>query len=124
MLLQAMADQFLSDGCRLVSGGTDNHLMLVDVTTLGLTGKAASTALEKAGIVVNKNSIPFDKNSPFVTSGIRVGTPTITTRGMGEDESRIVADLISSVLRAPEDDAVLSGTRDRVAELVASFPAP
>jgi glycine hydroxymethyltransferase len=121
---KAMADQFLAAGCRLVSGGTDNHLMLLDVTPLGLTGKDAAIALEQAGIVLNKNSIPFDQHGPFVTSGIRIGTPTITTRGMGEAESREIADLIAAVLRAAEDEAVIARTRDRVAELTTGFPAP
>src|SRR5687767_15541530 len=93
-----------SHGFRLVSGGTDNHLMLVDVFSKGLTGKVAEAALGKAGITVNKNAIPFDQNPPMVASGIRVGTPAMTTRGMREAEMDQIGDLIARVLAAPEDD--------------------
>src|SRR5438093_13532974 len=97
--------QVLSDaGFRLVSGGTDNHLMLVDVFSRGLTGKVAEAALGKAGITVNKNAIPFDRNPPMTASGIRLGTPAITSRGMREPEMDIVAELIARALAAPEDD--------------------
>ncbi|MBL7076719.1 MAG: ribose 5-phosphate isomerase B [Kiritimatiellae bacterium] len=111
-------------GLRLISGGTDNHLMLVDLTPAGLTGKDAANALEKAGIVLNKNSIPFDTKSPFVTSGIRIGTPAVTTRGMGEVEMKTIAELISHVLGAHEDDAIIADVRTRVETLAAAFPAP
>src|SRR5439155_2931468 len=100
--------QVLSDaGFRLVSGGTDNHLMLVDVFSRGLTGKVAEAALGKAGITVNKNAIPFDRNPPMTASGIRIGTPAVTTRGLREAEMDEIASLITRVLAAPEDEGVL-----------------
>src|SRR5919205_676918 len=95
-------------GFRLVSGGTDNHLMLVDVFSKGITGKVAEAALGKAGITVNKNAIPFDQNPPMVASGIRIGTPAVTSRGMREPEMEIIGQLIARALAAPEDDRVLS----------------
>ncbi|HEX5109070.1 MAG TPA: serine hydroxymethyltransferase [Vicinamibacterales bacterium] len=109
-------------GYRLVSGGTDNHLMLVDVFSKGITGKAAETALGKAGITVNKNAIPFDQNPPMVASGIRVGTPAVTTRGMREPEMDAIADLIGRVLAAPEDDRVIGMVRKEVEALCRRFP--
>ncbi|MBN1558231.1 MAG: ribose 5-phosphate isomerase B [Lentisphaerae bacterium] len=121
---RSLAERLAADGFRLVSGGTDNHLMLVDLTSAGLTGKAAATALERAGIVVNKNCIPFDTRSPFVTSGIRLGTPAVTTRGMGEDAMHTLGGLIGDVLRAPDDEAVTDRTRRAVAELAGQFPVP
>ncbi|MDD5520039.1 MAG: ribose 5-phosphate isomerase B [Kiritimatiellae bacterium] len=121
---KAMADVFLSDGMRLVSGGTDNHLMLVDVTHIGLTGKTAALALDHAGIIVNKNAIPFDKNSPFVTSGIRIGTPAVTTRGMKEPEMAAIAGMIVGVLRNINDESLIKKTREKVGELTSRFPVP
>ena len=113
----------LSDaGFRLVSGGTDNHLMLVDVFSRGLTGKVAEAALGKAGITVNKNAIPFDQNPPMVASGIRLGTPAVTSRGMGELEMDAVAALIARVLQSPDDERVLSGVRTEVEALCRKFP--
>jgi glycine hydroxymethyltransferase len=113
----------LSDaGFRLVSGGTDNHLMLVDVFSKGLTGKVAEAALGKAGITVNKNAIPFDQNPPMVASGIRVGTPAVTSRGMGEAEMETIAEYIGRALASPEDDAVLSMVRTEVEALCRKFP--
>jgi glycine hydroxymethyltransferase len=109
-------------GFRLVSGGTDNHLMLVDVFSKGLTGKVAEAALGKAGITVNKNAIPFDKNPPMVASGIRVGTPAVTSRGMGEAEMDTIAEYIARVLASPEDDAVLAMVRSEVESLCRRFP--
>ena len=109
-------------GFRLVSGGTDNHLMLVDVFSRGLTGKAAEAALGKAGITVNKNAIPFDKNPPMVASGIRVGTPAITSRGMREPEMDVVAELITRALATPEDDAALNAVKAEVEALCRKFP--
>src|SRR5260221_5946352 len=97
-----------SAGFRLVSGGTDNHLMLVDVFSKGLTGKTAEAALGRAGITVNKNAIPFDQNPPMVASGIRIGTPAVTTRGMGEAEMELVGELIARALTAADDDGVLT----------------
>jgi glycine hydroxymethyltransferase len=109
-------------GFRLVSGGTDNHLMLVDVFSRGITGKAAEAALGKAGITVNKNAIPFDQNPPMVASGIRVGTPAVTTRGMREPEMDIIGDLISRGLRTPDDDRALAMIRTEVETLCRKFP--
>jgi len=119
-----MAEALAARGFRLVSGGTDNHLMLVDLTPMDLTGKDAANVLEDVGIVVNKNAIPFDTRSPFVTSGIRIGTPSITTRGMNENDARTVAGLLADVLLAPGDEAVRERTRGAVRELAASFPLP
>ncbi len=98
---QRLATVISSEGFRLVSGGTDNHLMLVDVFSRGITGKVAEAALGKAGITVNKNAIPFDKNPPMTASGIRVGTPAVTSRGMREAEMDIVGELIARALRTP-----------------------
>jgi glycine hydroxymethyltransferase len=111
-----------SAGFRLVSGGTDNHLMLVDVFSKGLTGKAAEAALGKAGITVNKNAIPFDKNPPMVASGIRIGTPAVTSRGMGDAEMDAIADLIARALASPDDEQVLKGVRSEVEGLCRRFP--
>lgn len=111
-------------GIRLVSGGTDNHLMLADVSSWGWTGKDAAAALDRAGITVNKNAIPFDPRSPFVTSGIRIGTAAVTTRGMGPDEMRQIAKWILSVLRSPGDEPLLRQVRQEVRELTARFPVP
>ena len=117
-LAQTLADE----GFRLVSGGTDNHLMLVDVFSRGVTGKEAEQALEKANITVNKNAIPFDKNPPMVASGIRVGTPAVTSRGMNEPEMRTIGRLIAQILRVPADTSVQSQVKRSVLELAARFP--
>jgi glycine hydroxymethyltransferase len=109
-------------GFRLVSGGTDNHLMLVDVFSKGLTGKVAEAALGKAGITVNKNAIPFDQNPPMVASGIRVGTPAITSRGMREPEMDRVAEFIAAALASPDDDAALGRVKGEVEALCRKFP--
>jgi len=109
-------------GFRLVSGGTDNHLMLVDVFSKGSTGKVAEAALGKAGITVNKNAIPFDQNPPLVASGIRIGTPAVTTRGMREPEMDAIADLIARALQAPDDDHALGMVRAEVEALCRKFP--
>ena len=109
-------------GFRLVSGGTDNHLMLVDVFSKGLTGKVAEAALGKAGITVNKNAIPFDQNPPMVASGIRIGTPAVTTRGMQEAEMDQIGDLIARVLSSPEDDRTLATVKSEVERLCRRFP--
>ena len=119
---QRLAAGLSGAGFRLVSGGTDNHLMLVDVFSRGLTGKAAEAALGKAGITVNKNAIPFDKNPPMVASGIRVGTPAITSRGMREAEMDVVAELITRALATPEDDAALNAVKAEVEALCRKFP--
>jgi len=109
-------------GFRLVSGGTDNHLMLVDVFSKGLTGKVAEAALGKAGITVNKNAIPFDQNPPMVASGVRIGTPAVTSRGMREPEMDLIAEFIATVLAAPEDHGVAAAVRDRIEVLCRKFP--
>ena len=109
-------------GFRLVSGGTDNHLVLVDVFSRGITGKGAEAALGKAGITVNKNAIPFDENPPMVASGIRIGTPALTTRGMAEPEMDLVGDYIARVLAAPEDDRVATMVHTAVETLCRRFP--
>ena len=119
---QRLARALSTAGFRLVSGGTDNHLMLVDVFSKGLTGKVAEAALGKAGITVNKNAIPFDKNPPMVASGIRVGTPAVTSRGMREAEMDLIAEYISRALAAPENDSVLGSIRAEVEGLCRTFP--
>ena len=119
---QALAEGLKAGGLRLVSGGTDNHLMLVDLRPKGLNGKIAEEALGKAGITVNKNMIPWDPEKPFVTSGVRVGSPALTTRGMGTAEMATVASLIVRVLDAPADEASLARVRSEVRELCAQFP--
>jgi glycine hydroxymethyltransferase len=117
-----LAAVIASHGFRLVSGGTDTHLMLVDVFSKGVTGKAATAALGKAGITVNQNTIPFDQNPPLVASGIRIGTPAVTTRGMAEAEMDTVGDLIARVLAAPEDERVQKMVRAEVEALCRTFP--
>src|SRR6476659_10226526 len=117
-----LATNLSAAGFRLVSGGTDNHLMLVDVFSRGLTGKVAEAALGKAGITVNKNAIPFDQNPPMVASGIRIGTPAITSRGMREAEMDVVGELIGRVLAAPDDDRVAGMVKQEVDRLSKAFP--
>jgi glycine hydroxymethyltransferase len=117
-----LAAALAGHGFRLVSGGTDNHLMLVDVFSRGVTGKAAEAALGRAGITVNKNAIPFDTNPPMTASGIRLGTPAVTTRGLGEPEMDALAGWIAKVLAAPEDLAVASAVRQDVEALCRAFP--
>jgi glycine hydroxymethyltransferase len=119
---QRLAARLSASGVRLVSGGTDNHLMLVDVFSKGITGKLAESALGKAGITVNKNAIPFDKNPPMVASGVRIGTPAVTTRGMREAEMDVIGDLITRVLGSADDDRVLADVRDEVEALCRKFP--
>jgi len=117
-----LASSLSSAGFRLVSGGTDNHMMLVDVFSKGLTGKVAEAALGKAGITVNKNAIPFDQNPPMVASGIRIGTPAVTTRGMRESEMEAIGDLIARALKTPDDDHALAMVRAEVEALCRKFP--
>ncbi len=117
-----LAGALSSAGFRLVSGGTDNHLMLVDVFSKGITGKLAETALHDAGITVNKNAIPFDQNPPMVASGIRIGTPAVTTRGMKEAEMELIAEFITRALKTPEDSRALSMVRAEVGALCQKFP--
>jgi glycine hydroxymethyltransferase len=118
----AMAQTLAERGVRIISGRTESHMFLVDLRPKGLTGKAADAALGKADITVNKNAIPNDPESPFVTSGIRIGSPAITTRGFKEEEARQVAHFIADVLDAPEDDARIAAVRDKVHALTARFP--
>jgi glycine hydroxymethyltransferase len=118
----ALSDSLLQSGLDLVTGGTDNHLMLVDLSKKEVTGKAAEAALDRAGITVNKNTVPNEKRSPFVTSGIRIGTPALTTRGMRESEMKLIGGWIAEVLSASEDAKVLSRVRSQVAELCQSYP--
>jgi glycine hydroxymethyltransferase len=121
---KALAGALQAQGLRIVSGGTDNHLLLVDVFMegKGITGKEAEKALDAAHITVNKNTIPFDTNKPFVTSGIRLGTPALTTRGMGEEEMRTVGRLIAEILHDPQSEEVRGKVKREVAELTAQFP--
>ena len=121
---RSLAHSLAAGGVKLVSGGTDNHLMLVDVTPLGLGGKLAEEALDRCGITCNKNMIPYDERKPVDPSGIRLGTPALTTRGMGPDEMEQVATWILRVLKAPEDKQVLETTRREVAELAEQYPVP
>ena len=119
---QALAEGLLAEGVALVSGGTDNHMVLADLTPLGITGKDAQEALGRAGITVNKNAVPNDPRGPLVTSGIRIGTPAVTTRGMGTDEMTTIAKLVGSVLRALDDPSTRTAARNRVLELCDTFP--
>jgi glycine hydroxymethyltransferase len=119
---QSLAETLQAAGMELVSGGTDNHLMLVDLSSWNITGKDAEAALGRAGITVNKNAVPFDQRGPFVTSGIRIGTPYITSRGVGPDEMKKVGGMIIATLKNPDDPAVIERTRSQVAEMCAAFP--
>lgn len=119
---QALADAFLKKDYHLVSGGTDTHVILIDLTNKGITGKAAELVLEKAGITVNKNMVPFDERSPFVTSGIRIGTPAVTTRGLKEEQMLIICDLIDQIIVDPENDNIINHVNATVKELCYSFP--
>jgi len=120
----ALAAQLIHHGYRLVSGGTDNHLMLVDLRPRNLNGKEASEILDRAGITVNKNSIPFDTISVFKGGGIRIGTPAVTTRGMLEEEMMDIADYIHDALRSGGDEAKIAAIRDQVRQLTRRFPLP
>ncbi|MGL5269283.1 MAG: serine hydroxymethyltransferase [Selenomonadaceae bacterium] len=117
-----LADTLTANGFRIVSGGTDNHLMLVDLRSKNLTGKAAENLLDEIGITANKNTIPFEPLSPFVTSGIRLGSPALTTRGFKEDDMKQVAEIIALVLDNPEDTAAHAKAREKVAALCAKYP--
>ena len=119
---QTLADAFLSKDYHLVSGGTDTHVILIDLTNKSITGKTAEKALEKSGITVNKNMVPFDERSPFVTSGIRIGTPAITTRGMKQEQMIAICDLINQVIDDPENESVITNVKSTVKELCDSFP--
>ena len=119
---KALAEGLMAAGIKLISGGTDNHLMLVDLTDLDITGRDAENALEEAGITVNKNTIPFNGRNPFVTSGIRIGTPTVTARGMKEPEMATISAMIVEVLNHPNDRDILQQVRESVLDLCDRFP--
>ncbi len=119
---RVLAEELMGSGFNLVTGGTDNHLILMDLTRKGITGKEAEGALGQAGIVVNKNSVPFDKRGPRITSGLRLGTPAMTTRGMKEGEMKIIAEFIRSVLGNPGSDSILTEVREAVIDLCSGFP--
>ncbi|MHA6481399.1 serine hydroxymethyltransferase [Paenibacillus sp. strain BS8-2] len=119
---KVLSEELLSRGINIVSGGTDNHLMLIDTRSLNITGKAAEHVLDEVGITVNKNAIPFDPTSPFVTSGIRIGTPAATARGMNEEAMKVIAEVIALVLNNPEDSATLEQARVKVRNLTAQYP--
>ncbi len=119
---KTLADSLMADGYRLVSGGTDNHLMLVDLRNKGITGKEAQIALEEAGITVNKNTVPFDTEKPFITSGVRIGTPAVTTRGMKEPEMKRIAELINKALMNRNNPEVLAAVKNDVLVLCQKFP--
>lgn len=119
---QTLAETLQQDGFTIVSGGTDTHVLLVDLRGVGLTGKVAEHVLDEVGITCNKNTIPFDPESPFVTSGIRLGTPALTTRGLNAEDMKEIASIISLVLKQPEDTSVLAEAKQRVAALCAKYP--
>ena len=119
-----LAESLLEGGLKLVSGGTDNHLLLVDVTPIGLTGAKAEEALERCGITVNKNMIPYDPRKPLDPSGVRIGTPALSTRGMGSDEMRLIGGWMLSVLRSPDDANLSQRIRGDIRELCRQFPVP
>ncbi len=119
---RTMADVLVRKGFRIISGGTDNHLMLVDLTSKGITGKDAETALDKAGITVNKNAIPYDQRPPAVTSGMRLGTPSVTTRGMGRQEMEEIAEIISEVINNSKEPEAIAAISARVKNLCDRFP--
>jgi glycine hydroxymethyltransferase len=119
---KAMSEVLLSKGYKLISGGTDTHVILIDLSNKGVTGKVAEKTLEQAGITVNKNMVPFDKRSPFITSGIRVGSPAITTRGMGKNEMVKIVDLIDKIITNIEDESMIEKVKTEVQSLCSSFP--
>jgi glycine hydroxymethyltransferase len=119
---KALAEALMERGFDLVSGGTDNHLMLVDLRGKGVTGKVAEKALDRAGVTVNKNTVPGETESPFVTSGIRIGTPALTTRGLGVDEMRAIAGLIDRVITRPDDESLADQVRGEIREMCQRFP--
>jgi glycine hydroxymethyltransferase len=121
---KALAEALLAGGLKLVSGGTDNHLLLVDVTPLGLGGQLAEETLDRCGITINKNMIPYDARKPLDPSGIRVGTPALTTRGMGTNEMRTIGKWMLDALRSPDDQKTLDGIRGQVRELCKQYPVP
>ena len=116
----AMASAFMDKGYNIISGGTDNHMMLIDLRNKNITGKDAENALVKADITANKNMVPFDDKSPFVTSGIRFGTAAITTRGLKEDQMKVIVDFIDQVIMNPEDEKIIDAVREKVNALMHS----
>jgi glycine hydroxymethyltransferase len=121
---KTLASELQKYGFRIVSGGTDNHLALVDLSSKGISGRDAETALESANILVNRNAIPFDTKPPRIASGIRVGTPAVTTRGFGTEEIERIAFWISDVLSHPDDEYTINRTRQEVQEICQHFPIP
>lgn len=121
---KVLSEGLLSQGLNLVTGGTDNHLLLLDLSQLEVTGKDAEIALDAAGITVNKNTVPNEKRSPFVTSGIRIGTPALTTRGMKENEMRLIANWIAQIIKAPQDLSLRSKVHQEIKQLCLGFPVP
>jgi glycine hydroxymethyltransferase len=119
---QALAKKLIEFDFKIISGGTDNHLMLIDLRNKNLTGKAAQEMLDAVGITVNKNSVPFDDKSPLVTSGIRIGTPALTTRGMNEKDMENIAVMINDVISNPEDDKIKKDVTKRIDELTSEHP--
>jgi glycine hydroxymethyltransferase len=119
---KAMAEAFVKKGYNIISGGTENHLMLIDLRNKNISGKQAEMALEKAHITVNKNMVPFDDKSPFTTSGVRLGTPAITTRGMEESQMELIAELIDTVIQNPENEKILQNVSAQVKLLANEFP--
>ena len=119
---RVLANHLMDSGIRLVSDGTDNHMMIVDLRNLDITGKDAEDALSRAGITVNKNAIPFETRGPMLTSGIRIGTPAVTTRGMKESEMETIARLIAHVLKNHLDENIIAATKKKVFEICEAFP--
>ncbi|GIP35541.1 serine hydroxymethyltransferase [Paenibacillus sp. J2TS4] len=119
---QVLAEELMAEGLNVLSGGTDNHLMLVDLRNINLTGKDAQNLLDEVGVTVNKNAIPFDPTSPFITSGIRIGTSAVTSRGMGREAMKTIAQIISLALKNPKDEAIHDKVRGMVNELTAQYP--
>jgi glycine hydroxymethyltransferase len=117
-----ISDEFISRGYNIISGGTDNHMVLIDLSNKGMTGKEAEKALEKADITVNKNMIPYDTKSPFVTSGIRIGTPAVTTRGLNEDDMVNIVSMIDEVISSNGDEKVILGVKERVNDMMSNKP--
>ena len=119
---KALAGAIQERGWNLVSGGTDSHMVLINLLDTDLTGKVAEEALDQAGITVNKNTVPFETRSPFVTSGVRLGTPAVTTRGMKENEMEVIGGLIADVLERPDDESLIESVKKKVQELCIAFP--
>ncbi len=119
---KVLGEALVAEGIDIVSGGTDNHLLLLNLRSLNITGKVAEAALDEVGITVNKNTIPFDTEGPFVTSGVRIGTPAVTSRGFGEEEMKEIASIIATLLKNPEDEAVKKEAHERVTAITDKFP--